>query len=314
MLIDLVPEFLTVLNATDRLAAYRDYFDSHRAVLTAYWRNYILDPDTPPAKQVVEQALHANRDDLHAFVHSVDRVRLAEDCIARAHEMLGLDQPTDVYLMVGVGGANAGELVVQGRGAAFICVEHFTGKANPETFGLGLPPHLIPAWIAHELAHTVRYTSPTSQSPMRQLIREAGGYYDYWRTGSWATLRELLLNEGLAVHASQLVAPGCDPADYFGYGRRQYQRLRELEAFLRRATEPDLDRCALGFRLRFLAGGMSPAARLVRGRVIPERAGYYLGHRMAEALVLERGIAAALRADTADFQRAEDEARGIQTA
>ena len=28
---------------------------------------------------------------------------------------------------------------------------------------------------------------------------------------------------------------------------------------------------------------MSPAARLIAGRVIPERSGYYLGHRMAEA-------------------------------
>jgi hypothetical protein len=118
----------------------------------------------------------------------------------------------------------------------------------------------------------------------------------------------------LAVHASQVVSPGFDPANYFGYARRQYHRLRELEAFLRRATEPDLDRTGLGLRLRFLSGGMSPAARLVRGRVVPERAGYYLGHRMAEALVSDRGIAAALRAATEDFQPAEDQARGIQTA
>jgi hypothetical protein len=35
---------------------------------------------------------------------------------------------------------------------------------------------------------------------------------------------------------------------------------------------------------------------------------------MAEALVAERGLASALRAPTADFQMAEDVARGIQTA
>ncbi len=314
VLIDLVSDFLSVLDATDRLAAYRSYFETNRPLLSAYWRNYVLDPDTPPAKQVVEQALAADRSDLRALVESVDLVRMAEDTLARASDVLRIDRPTDVCLMVGVGGANAGELVIRGRGVAFICVEHFTGKANPETFGLGLSPELIPLWIAHELAHAVRYTSPESQSPMRQLIREAGGYYDYWQTGSWATLRELMINEGLAVHASQIVAPGFDPADYFGYARRQYHRLRELEAFLRRATDVDLDRRALGLRLRFLAGGMSPAARLVRGRVIPERAGYYLGHRMAEALVAERGIAAALRAKTEDFQQAEGHARGFQTA
>ena len=63
-----------------------------------------------------------------------------------------------------------------------------------------------------------------------------------------------------------------------------------------RAIEPELDRRGLGFRLRYLAGGATPAQRLVEGKVIPERAGYYIGHRMVEALVARRGIAAALRA------------------
>ena len=74
--------------------------------------------------------------------------------------------------MVGVGGANAGELVVGGRGIAFLCLEHFTGRANPETYGMGLPPDLVPLWLAHELAHTVRYTSATSHSELRRLVAE----------------------------------------------------------------------------------------------------------------------------------------------
>ena len=106
---------------------------------------------------------------------------------------------------------------------------------------------------------------------MRRLVADLGGYYDYWSTGSRATLRELLVNEGLAVHAAQAVAPGFDAADYFGYPRRQYHRLREMEAFLRRAVEPDLDRSGLGLRLRYLSGGMSPSARLVE-RPRPPRA------------------------------------------
>ena len=95
---------------------------------------------------------------------------------------------------------------------------------------------------------------------------------------------------------------------------RQYHRLREMESFLRRAVEPDLDRSGLGLRLRYLSGGMSPSARLVAGRVIPERAGYYLGFRMSEALVAERGLSDALRAPVQDFQAAEQMARGIQSA
>jgi hypothetical protein len=314
VLINLLPDFLAVLDADDRDAAYRHYRDSHHLILDAYWRNYVLDPDSPHAGDIVISALRADRNDLRHLAATVDLVQLAEEAIAKAEQVLQIDRPTDTYLMVGLGGANAGELVVAGRGIAFICLEHFTGRVNPDTYGMGLPPDLIPVWIAHELAHTVRYTSATSGSEMRRLIADQGGYYDYWSTGSRATLRELLVNEGLAVHAAQAVVPGFDAADYFGYPRRQYHRLREMEAFLRRAVEPDLETSGLGLRLRFLSGGMSPAARLVNGRVLPERSGYYLGYRMTEALVVERGLAAAVRAPAQDFQVAEDAARGVQTA
>jgi hypothetical protein len=314
VLINLLPDFLAVLDAADPRAAYQRYRDAHRPILDAYWHNYVLDPDSPQAEEVVETALAAERGDLTALLESTDLVQLVEESAAKAHEILRIDQPTDCYLMVGMGGANAGELVVGGRGIAFICAEHFTGRVNPQTYGMGLSPDLVPLWVAHELAHTVRYTSPASASDLRRLIAEAGGSYDYWQTGSRATLRELLLNEGLAVHAAQAVAPGFDPADYFGYPRRQYHRLREIESFLRRVSEPDLDASGLGLRLRYLSGGMSPSSRLIGGRVIPERAGYYLGYRMAEALVAERGIAAALRASVEEFQLAEEAARGIQSA
>jgi hypothetical protein len=314
VLINLLPDFFGVLEAANREVAYQQYRESHRPILDAYWHNYVLDPDTPHADTIVTAALTADRSDLYGLKATTDVVQLAEEAIARAEELLGVDRPTDTYLMVGLGGANAGELVVGGRGIAFICLEHFTGRVNPETYGMGLPPDLIPVWIAHELAHTVRYTSGSSASDLRRLVAESGGYYDYWATGSRASLRELLVNEGLAVHAAQAVAPGFDAADYFGYPRRQYHRLREMESFLRRAVEPDLERSGLGLRLRYLSGGMSPSARLVAGRVIPERAGYYLGYRMTEALVAERGLAEAVRAPAQDFQAAEDAARGIQTA
>jgi hypothetical protein len=314
VLINLLPDFLAVLDAHDRDTAYRQYREAHRPILDAYWRNYVLDPDSPHADEIITHALRADHSDLLALAQTTDLVQLAEEAVAAAERVLHLDRPTDIYLMAGLGGANAGELVVGGRGVAFICLEHFTGRVNAETYGMGLAPDLIPLWIGHELAHTVRYTSPRSASDMRRLVADNGGYYDYWSTGSRATLRELLVNEGLAVHAAQAIAPGFAAADYFGYARRQYHRLREMEAFLRRAVEPDLEHSGLGLRLRYLSGGMSPSARLVGGRVLPERSGYYLGYRMAEALVAERGIGEAVRASAQEFQQAEDAARGIQSA
>ena len=314
MLINLLPDFLAILEAHDREAAYRPYREAHRPIRDAYWRNYVLDPDSPHADEIVAAALKADRSDLLALPTSTDLAQLAEEAVARAESVLQLDRPTDIYLMVGLGGANAGELVVGGRGVAFICLEHFTGRVNPETYGMGLAPDLIPLWIGHELAHTVRYTSPRSMSDMRRLVTDNSGYYDYWSTGSRASLRELLVNEGLAVHAAQAIAPGFAAAEYFGYARRQYHRLRELEAFLRRVVEPELEQSGLGLRLRYLSGGMSPSARLVGGRVLPERSGYYLGYRMTEALVAQRGLVDSVRASAHEFQEAEDRARGVQSA
>ena len=304
MIINLVPEFLAVHASSGRESAYRAYLERHRPVLEAYWHNYVLDLDSPHTADVVARALAADRDDVRRLLASVNLEQMAADVLDRAAGVLELEQEVDVYLTVGVGAANAAELVVGGRGAVIVCVEHFTGQPNPDTYGLGLSPQLIPLWIAHELAHTVRYTAPTSGSELRRLVADAGGTYDYWETGSRASLRELLLNEGLAVHAARAAAPGFADEEYFGFTRRQYRRLRELESFLFRAVEPDLDRAGLGLRLRYLSGGMSPAARLVQGRVLPERCGYYLGARMAEPLVTERGIAAAVRAPAADFEAA----------
>jgi hypothetical protein len=316
MLITLVPDFLAALDAADPLEAYRRYLDDHLPVLSSYWHNYIIDLDSPHAEDVIHRALHADRRDLRALMEGVDLAAMAKDTMRRCEDAYEVDQSFDVYLMVGVGGANAGELVVGGRGIAFVCLEHFTGRPNHESLGLGLRPELLSIWIAHEIAHTVRYTSRSSRSELARVIEEMNGAYDFWETGSRASLRELLVNEGLAVSASRAVATGFEPWDYLGYLRRQYRRLRQLDAFLMHVVLSDLDRRGLGLRLRYLTGGASAAQRLVGGRVIPERSGYYVGARMVERLVAERGIAAALRAPALEFadESEGDQIEGVQTA
>jgi len=314
MLVNLVPEFLATLAAPDPSAAYHEYLDRHRPVLSAYWQNYVIDPESPHVESIIATALRADRADLKRLLEGVDVVAVAEDALRRATEMLEADCPVDLYVMVGVGAANAGELVVGGRGIAFVCLEHFTGRANAQTYGMGLAPELLPLWIAHEVAHALRYTSPSSRAAMRRLVGELGGYYDGWEMGSRATLRELVVNEGAAIAASQAVAPGFDPWEYFGYNRRQYRRLRELDAFLRRASVTDLDSTGLGLRLRYLSGGMSPTARLLAGKVLPERSGYYLGLRLVENYFTEHGAASTVRAAVEELRQADDRASGIQTA
>ncbi len=314
MLVNLVPEFLAVLAAPDPTVAYRRYMERHRPILAAYWQNYVLDPESPHAADVIAGTLRADRSDLHRLLDDVDVASIAEDALQRTLAQLEADCPVDLYLTVGVGAANAGELVVGGRGIAVVCLEHFTGRANPETFGLGLAPHLLPLWIAHEVAHAVRYTSPTSRADLKRLVAEARGNYDYWDTGSRATLRELLVNEGVAVATAQAVAPGFEPWSYLGYTRRQYRRCRELDAFLLRVVGPELDQQGLGLRLRYLSGGMRPTARVASGKVLPERSGYYVGLRLVEPFLAEAGLASAVRADASEFRQADNRALGIQSA
>jgi hypothetical protein len=304
MLINLLPDFLAILTADDRVSAYHDYFERHRALLSAYWDNYVVEPSGPHFEEVVRATVAANRDDLLSLLSRVDVVTLAGHAEHQTRALLQPDSPCDVVLMVGVGAANAGELVVNGRGIAFVCLEHFTGVANPETQGLGLDPELIPLWLSHELTHTVRYTSPTSRSEMRALVAEADGYYSYWETGRRASLRELLVNEGLAVQVSRAISPGHAAWEYFGFARKQYARIRELEPMLVRGVNPSLERAGLGLRLRYLSGGMSDEARTVDRIVMPDRAGYFLGARMVEAAIEANGHAWAVRASAHEIAMA----------
>jgi hypothetical protein len=301
MLINLLPDFFAVLESADRAAAYRRYFDTHRRVLESYWQNYVLDPEGPHFADVVRATVDADRSDLRAMLERTDVVGLARATQEQCSALLDVDVDIDVVVMIGVGAANAGELVIDGRGVAFVCLEHFTSVANPDTQGLGLDPELLPLWLAHEIAHAVRYTSPGSQSELRDLVREAGGHYSYWETGRQATLRELLINEGLAVQVSRAVSPGHAAWEYYGYGRRQYARVREMEPILVRAVNDDLDQAGLGLRLRYLSGGMSDDARTVHRHVLPERAGYFVGARMVEPAIAARGLPWAVRASAAEI-------------
>src|SRR5678810_855445 len=98
------------------------------------------------------------------------------------------------------------------------------------------------------------------------------------------------INEGLSTHASRAVSPGHAAWEYYGYTRREYASVRELEPIMTRALGNDLDRAGLGLRLRYLSGGMSDDARTVDRHVFPERSGYFLGTKMVEPARAHRGL------------------------
>ena len=85
MLINLVPEFLAVLKAGDPLDAYHRYFDAHRSILNAYWNNYVIDPATPHAEDVIIRTITADRRDLVALLERLDVEAVAEEALNTYH-------------------------------------------------------------------------------------------------------------------------------------------------------------------------------------------------------------------------------------
>mgnify|MGYP003488757155 CR=1 FL=1 len=95
-------------------------------------------------------------------------------------------------------------------------------------------------------------------------------------------------------------ASGVDPTDG---GHVFIARVRQLAQLT-----DDLDRAGLGLRLRWLSGGMSDEARTVQRYILPERAGYWIGAKMVEDAIAERGIAWALRAEAQELMHLADAA------
>src|SRR4026209_1468870 len=101
MLISLLPDFFAILDSTDRIAAYRSFFESHRRLLQSYWHNYVIDPDSPHFADVVRSTVLAERDDLRSMLERTDVMSLARDTTAACRELLRSEMDFDVVLMVG---------------------------------------------------------------------------------------------------------------------------------------------------------------------------------------------------------------------
>src|SRR6185437_3901781 len=102
--------------------------------------------------------------------------------------------------------------------------------------------------------------------------------------------------------------PGHAAWEYFGYARKEYARVREAEPFITRTVAKHLDRAGLGLRLRYLSGGMSDEARTIDRHILPERSGYFIGAKMAEAAINAHGLAWTVRASAEEISAIEQNA------
>ena len=61
MLINLLPEFLAVLQGSEPERAYHEYFAAHRKLLEAYWHNYVIEPVGPQFDEIVRDTIRADQ-------------------------------------------------------------------------------------------------------------------------------------------------------------------------------------------------------------------------------------------------------------
>src|SRR5262249_58185724 len=110
MLINLLPDFLAILDSTDRLAAYQRYFAAHRKILQPYWDNYVIDPDSPHFADIARSTVHHGRADLFGMLDRTDVVTLARSTDQQGRELLPIDSDIDLVLILADGATHAPDL------------------------------------------------------------------------------------------------------------------------------------------------------------------------------------------------------------
>src|SRR5436309_1430810 len=168
MLVNLVPEFLAVLAAPDPAAAYSEYLDRHGPVLTSYWQNYVLDPASPHAEQVIAAALRADRSDLKRLLEDVDVVSISEDALQRVLERFAAAVPPDSGARR-VPAARDGSHARRDRAGLAVALSDRRADASRQTDG-------------REGAAGARRVLPRP-APGRELPRRAGYRLDVARRG-----------------------------------------------------------------------------------------------------------------------------------
>ena len=256
-------DFLTFL---DRLAAGRDdpwalyeacYLEPHRPVLSAWWEQCLGLP-----LETWQARVRSIRPSDYGLLRTLVEQAPPEAIAARALEACGAavgrlrpqppspsalpPLPPDIYLLVGFFSPDAFVFRVREEWAIGLGLERFGDWSR------------LPVLVAHEYAHCLR---------RRHLPAPA-------------TLKQRLVDEGLAAHFSRLAFPEQPLPDHLLMTRGEYNSLLAYGPRLLAAVEPHLDSTDPETLRRFLFGRM-------KGQ--PARAGCLLGYRMVEETMAERG-------------------------
>ena len=214
--------------------------------------------------------------------------------------------------MVGLGGANAGELVVGGRGRRVHLPRalHRPGQSRDLRHGTAARPD--PALDrARAGAHGALHLGHAARATCGGWWPRPAATTTTGRPGAARRCASCWSTKGSPCTPRRRWRPGFDAADYFGYPAPPVSPAARDGGVPppRGRARPRAERARAPAALSL---GRHEPGRAAGGRAGASRSGPATtsGYRMTEALVAERGLAAAAAGAGAEFQAAEDVARG----
>jgi len=236
----------------DPWEVYRDtYVRPHAAFFKSYWTAYLPHVDVKTLQDRVRRVRRGHYAILEHLVSGNDLERKATGTIESCHRRLPLDPRPDVYLMVGFFSADGFMVILQGRPVIGIGLERYRDL------------RLLDIILAHEYCHCARQRALGNgrlSAPERSV--------------------EKLFTEGLCVHFSRQVFPRRPLCDHLLMSRQRLNWCQENENRLL-----DLIRDRLSSP-RWIPALFGPGG-FIDG--IPPRAGMYLGYRLVERALAEKG-------------------------
>lgn len=245
--------FLKALEtAEDPWKAYQDlYFRPHKDFFGAYWRAFFPQMDLKTLQDRVRRVRPGHYVSLQQLVSHSRPEAIVEKVIAKCLTLLPRFPAPDVYLVVGFFSADGFTVDVTGWPVIGIGLERYRDF------------RLLNIILAHEYSHYARRLSLGSSV-------EPGS----------ETLGRKLLAEGLSVAFSRHVYPRRKLEDHLLMSRRRLNWCRKNEALLESIAREDLGSSRLV--PTFFGRGKPDVG-------IPPRTGMYLGYRLVERALEERG-------------------------
>lgn len=259
------------------------YVRPHLDLLETYVRDWGPGWGDVPADDAYRREWGEQPERAEALVRGlagVDPVPLLAEGLHRGAALLRPGRPVEAVALVGLGTSNACAFWLHDRPVVAVAVEAWVDAGPdpdwPALVGRSWAPWVdLPLWVAHELAHAVRYGE--ADDALSRCLREGRAYPE---AVDRVPLRNFLVDEGLAVAAAARACPEAGPERWLWFRREDLDFYRAHEPRLWRELGPLLDRPPgrEGWVRFFSAGAQGD---------LPPRSGYYLGWRLVE-VYLER--------------------------